>query len=72
MGLSMSKQELLQSSAMEAAKGTPPVIVAATANAQSWSSADIVTALTIIYLLLQILWLLWKWWKAAQTGEVKE
>lgn len=67
----MSKQELVQSSAVEAVKGTPPVIVAATANAQSWSSADIVTALTIIYLLLQILWLLWKWWKAAQTGEVQ-
>lgn len=68
----MSKQELLQTTAMEAVKGTPPVIVAATANVQSWSSADIVTALTIIYLLLQILWLLWKWWKTAQTGEVKE
>ena len=67
----MSKQELLQTTAIEAAKGTPPVIVAATATAQSWSSADIVTALTIVYLLLQILWLLWKWWKAAQTGEVQ-
>lgn len=67
----MSKQELLQTTAVEAVKGTPPVIVATTANAQSWTGADIVTALTIVYLVLQILWLLWKWWKAAQTGKVQ-
>ncbi|QXZ10279.1 hypothetical protein KUF54_03220 [Comamonas sp. Y33R10-2] len=68
----MNKQEFVQSGMAEAAKGAPPVIVAATANVQSWSMADVVTWLTVIYLLLQIAWLIWKWSKAAQTGEVKE
>lgn len=63
----MSKHEIIA----EAAKGAPPVVVAATANTQSWTGADIITALTIIYLGLQILWLLWKWWKSAKTGEVQ-
>ena len=68
----MNKQEFVQSTATEAAKGAPPVIVAATANAQSWSMADVVTWLTVVYLLLQIAWLVWKWCKAARTGEVAE
>lgn len=67
----MSKQELLHTAAVEAAKGTPPVIVATTAQSQAWSGADTITLLTIVYLVLQILWLLWRWWKAAQTGEVR-
>ena len=67
----MSKEDFLQTTAMEAAKGTPPVIVATTANAQSWTGADIVTVLTIVYLVLQILWLLWKWWKSTHTSEVQ-
>lgn len=67
----MSKQELLQSAAVEAAKGTPPVIVATTAQSQAWSSADAITMLTIVYLVLQILWLLWRWWKSAKTGQVQ-
>lgn len=67
----MSKQELAHTAAMEAVKGTPPVIVATTAKAQSWTGADIVTALTIVYLVLQILWLLWKWWKSVKSGAVQ-
>lgn len=67
----MSKPELLQTAAVEVTKGSPPVIVATTAQIQAWSGANIVTALTIIYLVLQILWLLWRWWKAAKTGEVQ-
>lgn len=72
MGLKMSKQDLVHTAALEAAKGTPPVIVATTAQSQSWSSADTITALTIVYLVLQILWLLWRWWKSTKTGEVRE
>ena len=67
----MSTQELAHTAVMEAAKGTPPVIVATTATAQSWTGADIVTALTIVYLVLQILWLLWKWWKSVKSGAVQ-
>ena len=67
----MSKQELAHTAVMEAAKGTPPVIVATTATAQSRTGADIVTALTIVYLVLQILSLLWKWWKSVKSGGVQ-
>lgn len=69
MGLAMSKNELIQTTGIEAAKGTPPIVVAATAQSQSWSSADTITLLTITYLTLQILWLLWRWWKAHKTGQ---
>lgn len=67
----MSKQELLHSTAVEAAKGTPPVIVTATAQINAWTGADVITFLTITYLALQIMWLLWRWWKSAKTGQVQ-
>ena len=61
----MSKEEMLHAASVEAAKGAPPIVVAAGAQAQGWSSADLIAMLTIIYLVLQILWLLWRWRKAA-------
>lgn len=65
-------QDLVNTATAEAAKGMPPLIVTATAQTNGWSQADIVTALTIVYLLLQIGWLIWKWRRAAKTGEVPQ
>lgn len=67
MGLKMNQPELIN----EGAKGSPGLVVTIVAYLQQWDSAAIISALTIIYLVLQILWLLWKWWKAAQTSEAK-
>lgn len=64
-------QDFLNTAAVEAAKGAPPMIVTATAQTQGWSQADIVTALTIVYLVLQIGFLVWKWRRAVKTGEVQ-
>lgn len=55
----------------EGAKGSPGLVVTLIAFIQQWDSAAIISALTIVYLLLQICWLLWKWWKAAKTSEVQ-
>ena len=67
----MPSQDLVNTAAAEAAKGAPPLVVAIEAQNSGWSQADIVTALTIVYLLLQIGWLIWKWRRAAKTGEVQ-
>lgn len=55
----------------EGAKGSPGLVVTLIAFIQQWDSAAIISALTIVYLLLQICWLLWKWWKAAKTSEAQ-
>lgn len=68
MGLIMSKQELMHAVNAEVAKASPPAIVAATAQLQSWTAADLVTVLTVVYLVLQIAWLLWRWWKSEKTA----
>lgn len=64
----MSKQELLQTTASEALKASPPASVAIYAQAHGWTMASTVTLLTVVYLVLQILWLLWRWWKDVKSS----
>ncbi len=52
----------LKELAVEAAKSSPPVAVVATSYAHGWTLNTVLTAVTIVYVLLQAAYLVWKWW----------
>lgn len=56
----MSGQSLASSFATEAAKGTPPVLIAASQVVGAVDWQPWVLLLTLLYLLMQMGWLAWK------------
>lgn len=52
--------------AIEAAKSSPPVAVVTASFASDWTLNNMLTVVTIIYVILQIGWLAWRWWQAAR------
>lgn len=65
----MDKSEIIRTTAIEAAKGAPPVSVSIISQVDGWTMANTVTMLTVVYLLLQIGWLIWQWFQARQRAK---
>jgi hypothetical protein len=61
--------EAIKSDAIDVAKAAPPAIVALH-NYLSWSIADWVQFVTLIYLLLIVAHKVWVWTKEVKTGSV--
>ena len=52
--------------AMEIAKSSPPVAVVTASMASELTLGNVLTAVTIIYVILQICWLVWRWYQVAR------
>lgn len=61
-------EQTLKEVATEMAKSSPPVAVVTASFATEWTLNNLLTAVTIIYVILQIGWLAWRWYQAVRLG----